>query len=70
MATMVMNEVLDLALRHYAGGRWHETEALWPLLQAHDREGCRRTDAPRSARKVEAAYRNVWRRWCASPDAA
>lgn len=31
---------------------------------------CRLTDAPRFARKVEAAYRNVGRRWCASTEAA
>lgn len=31
---------------------------------------CRLTDAPRFARKVEAAYRNVWRRWCAATEAA
>jgi predicted O-linked N-acetylglucosamine transferase (SPINDLY family) len=27
-------------------------------------------DAPRFARNVEAAYRSMWRRWCAEPSVA
>ena len=69
-------KVLDLALRHRLTLFARKpTPVEVSYLGFVDTTGvaasdCRLTDAPRFARKAEAAYRDVCRRWCASTEAA